>query len=176
MFLLHTFGLFHRLKYPLTFNSGVIMRTLRLVSPLLVVILQPELKFLRKCRSGSWTRNQMWVSFLLDFAANELLLLPDTVAQSVEHPSLGPGFRCNSTVGSNHERDMSSLSLTLQHEVVGNFIEKILATPSVGERRNKCKLLWDKKNILLILSILSFSSAAQPSSHFNEEISCLPPH
>ena len=33
-----------------------------------------------------------------------------TVAQSVEHPSKGPGSRCNSTVGSNPS-----------HKVVGNM-------------------------------------------------------
>ena len=60
------------------------------------------------------------------------------VAQSLERPSKGPGSWCNSTVGLNHEKDMSSFSHAVAKR--GRKFVEILASPFVGERRNKCRV------------------------------------
>ena len=62
------------------------------------------------------------------------------MAQLVEHPK-GPIWCISTDVGLNHEIDI--FLFTPRHKEVGKIVALILATPSLGGRRNK-REVWGK--------------------------------
>ena len=77
------------------------------------------------------------------------------VAQSVERPN-GPSLvqLYLTDVGSNPERELSTFLLRRGVRWKEKLVVLILATPSVGERRNKSKVWEQEKTIFLSYLIL----------------------
>ena len=78
---------------------------------------------------------------------------------------------CNSTVGLNPERETCRLFLSDHAAALGGrkFVEKVLAPPSVGERRNK-REVWRKKDLYFLVPSCYLSVLDVLDQHFQASV------